>query len=63
MTAAEPVPDAPVAALWCSDRAPLADLALCRRLAGHSGMHQSDGGDDWADLPTPTEENDRDHEH
>jgi hypothetical protein len=59
---AVPVPDVPVAArraVWCCEAHPFAYLVLCRLLDGHSGLHRSDDSDDWAAVPTPTEENDR----
>jgi len=54
--AVDPVPPAAREpfATWCTARPPFAEYVICKRLAGHSGLHRSDGRPDWADEPTPT---------
>lgn len=45
-------------ALLCGEGMPLDPAVLCRRLDGHAGIHQSDGGDAWGkegQAATPTE--------
>lgn len=39
----------PPAAIWCGEAMPLDPAVLCRRLDGHPGIHQSDGGDAWGE--------------
>jgi hypothetical protein len=48
MTALDETPQ-PMA-LWCAATPPFTSYVLCKRLAGHSGLHRSDGGDDWAET-------------
>lgn len=45
----------PPGLLFCAESHPLDPIHLCVRLDGHSGVHQSDGGDAWLDRPDSRE--------